>query len=283
MDFRKIEWIFFLVFIGLNIFLFSIYWNNQHEQSLVTNSNQREDIIHRLENDDIEVKGQVSDKQQEGYYLSAEQDTFDSLLNEGANPTIKGNWSISDKVLTNSYPNADTEFDLKKSTSSFNRLMKNKEFIMDGEEYTYMPDISKKDDELGKIIGAQSYEGIPFIDETSRVTLDIVKSDDDQERVSKYTQTRLKEIEPLREKMTLYSEKEILNTLYINNNIPSKSTITNIYLGYFRTLEVREKNVYVPVWFVKIKTSDKTTQIEKVNALNNQVITNNLVSKVENP
>jgi hypothetical protein len=37
------------------------------------------------------------------------------------------------------------------------------------------------------------------------------------------------------------------------------------------------------VWFVKISTPDKTTQIEKVNALNNQVITNNLVPKVENP
>lgn len=281
MDFRKIEWIFFLVFIGLNIFLFSIYWNNQHEQSLVTNSNQREDILQRLENDDISVTDEVTDDHKEGYYLSAEQDTFESLVNGGAGSTISGIWDISDKVLS-STPTGDTDFDLKKATSSFRRLMKDKQFIVDGEEYTYLPDISKKDNELGKIVGAQTYEGIPFIDETSRVTLDIVKNDD-QEQVSKYNQTRLKEIEPLREKMTLYSEKEILNTLYINNNIPSKSTITNIYLGYFRTLEVREKNVYVPVWFVRIKTSDKTTQIEKVNALNNQVITNNLVPKVENP
>jgi len=281
LDFRKIEWIFFLVFIGLNIFLFSIYWNNQHEQSLVTSSNQREDILQRLENDEVTVNEEVSDEHREGYYLSAEQDNFESLLSATGNPTIARNSNISDKVLT-SYPSEETKFDLKKATSSFNRLMKNKDFILDGQEYTYLPDISKKDDDLAKIVGAQSYEGIPFVDETSRVTLDIEKNND-QEQVMKYTQTRLKEIEPLREKMTLYSEKEILNTLYINNNIPSNSTITNIYLGYFRTLEVREKNVYVPVWFVKVRTSDKTTQIEKVNALNNQVITNNLVPKVENP
>lgn len=281
MDFRKIEWIFFLVFIGLNIFLFSIYWNNQHEQSLVTSSNQREDILQRLENDEITVKEEVSDEHREGYYLSAEQDNFESLLSATGNQTIARNSNISDKVLT-SYPSEETKFDLKKATSSFNRLMNNKNFILDGQEYTYLSDISKKDDDLAKIVGAQSYEGIPFVDETSRVTLDIEKNND-QEQIMKYTQTRLKEIEPLREKMTLYSEKEILNTLYINNSIPSNSTITNIYLGYFRTLEVREKNVYVPVWFVKIRTSDKTTQIEKVNALNNQVITNNLVPKVENP
>ncbi|GAA2913620.1 two-component system regulatory protein YycI [Enterococcus pseudoavium] len=281
MDFRKIEWIFFLVFIGLNIFLFSIYWNNQHEQSLVTNSNQREDILQRLENDEVKVKDTVSDEHREGYYLSAEQDNFAALVNDSGAQPLTNDFNISDKILT-SYMNREISFNLKKATSSFNRLMKDKTFIMNGAEYTYLPDISKKDEELGKIVGAQSYEGIPFIDETSRVTLDIEKNSD-QEKVTKYTQTRLKEIEPLREKMTLYSEKEILNTLYINNNIPSKATITNIYLGYFRTLEVREKNVYVPVWFVKVKASDKTTQIEKVNALNNQVITNNLVPKVENP
>lgn len=281
MDFRKIEWIFFLVFIGLNIFLFSIYWNNQYEQSLVTNSNQREDILQRLENDEVKVKDTVSDEHREGYYLSAEQDNFAALVNDSGAQPLTNDFNISDKILT-SYMNREISFNLKKATSSFNRLMKDKTFIMNGAEYTYLPDISKKDEELGKIVGAQSYEGIPFIDETSRVTLDIEKNSD-QEKVTKYTQTRLKEIEPLREKMTLYSEKEILNTLYINNNIPSKATITNIYLGYFRTLEVREKNVYVPVWFVKVKASDKTTQIEKVNALNNQVITNNLVPKVENP
>lgn len=36
--------------------------------------------------------------------------------------------------------------------------MKDADFIMDGQEYTYLPDISKKDDELSKIVGAQSYE-----------------------------------------------------------------------------------------------------------------------------
>lgn len=281
MDFRKIERIFFLVFIGLNIFLFGIYWSNQHEQSLVANSNQREDILQRLANDNITVRGKVLDKHQEGYYLSAEQDNFISALGEEKNQVVAQVSSTSDKILT-SYPNENNEFDLKETNNSFKQLMKEPSFIIDGGQYSYLPDISKNDEGLGKIVGAQSYEGIPFIDETSRVTLDVEKNNG-QEQVLKYTQTRLKEIEPLREKMTLYSEKEILNTLYINNNIPSHSKITNIYLGYFRTLEVREKNVYVPVWFVKIQTADKTTQIEKVNALNNQVITNNLVPKVENP
>ncbi|GCF95250.1 hypothetical protein NRIC_31410 [Enterococcus florum] len=277
MDFRKIEWIFFLAFLGINIFLFSIYWSSQHEQSLVTSSNQRDDLTQRLANDEIRYKGEISDEHLEGYYLSAEQVD----LSEELNSSLRDSAYVSDKVLTNT-PTTPQSFNMKKIKESFNALMKDQRFVAAGTEYQYVPSISKKDSEASKIVGSQSYEGVPFIDETSRITMDIEKNGDGSQ-VSQYTQTLLKDIEPLREKMSLYSEKEILNTLYINNNIPEKATIEEIYLGYFRTLEVREKNVYVPVWFVRIKNPDNVVQVEKVNAISNQVITNNLVPKVENP
>ncbi|EOH98012.1 two-component system regulatory protein YycI [Enterococcus pallens] len=282
MDFRKIEWIFFIAFLGINMFLFSIYWSSRHEQSLVTNSNQREDISQRLQNDDIHYKGTISDQHFEGYYLSAEQDELYSRLDQEQNAAIRNSSYVSDKILT-SKSLETREFNLKEVKKSFNELMRDPEFIMSGDQYMYVPSISKKDDEGSKIVGAQTYEGIPFIDETSRVTLNVETTSDDTTQVTDYTQTLLREIEPLREKMSLYSEKEILNTLYINNNIPPGSTIQEIYLGYFRTLEVQEKNVYVPVWFVRIENADKVIQIEKVNAISNQVISNNSVSKVENP
>ena len=282
MDFRKIEWIFFIAFLGINIFLFSIFWNSRHEQSLVTNSNQREDISQRLQNDDIRYKGTLSDQHFEGYYLSAEQVDLYEQLSQAINPPLFKSWDTQDKVL-NAYPLEDKEFDLKGTKKSFDELMRNPQFVLSGNQYMYVSSISKKDDDAAKIVGAQSHEGIPFIDETSRVTLDVEALDDGEPRVIGYTQTLLKDIEPLREKMSLYSEKEILNTLYINNNIPPGSTIQEIYLGYFRTLEVQEKNVYVPVWFVRIENADKVIQIEKVNAISNQVISNNSVSKVENP
>ena len=282
MDFRKIEWIFFIAFFGINIFLFSIYWSGRHEQSLVTNSDQREDISQRLQNDDIHYKGTISDQHFEGYYLSAEQDDLFGLLDEEVNASVRSSSYVSDKVLT-STPLENIKFDLKETKKSFNEVMRDTQFILAGDQYMYVSSISKKDDEGSKIVGAQSYEDIPFIDETSRITLSVEASSDETSHITGYTQTLLKDIEPLREKMSLYSEKEILNTLYINNNIPPGSTIQEIYLGYFRTLEVREKNVYVPVWFVRIENADKVVQIEKVNAISNQVISNNSVSKVENP
>ncbi|MGM0237532.1 MULTISPECIES: two-component system regulatory protein YycI [Enterococcus] len=282
MDFRKIEWLFILVFISLNIFLFNIYQSSQDDQQAVTTTyNQKEGITSRLKNDNITFKGKISTKKPEGYYLSAEQVNVMNVLSENNIQDIMSTSSISDNVLTN-YLGQPRRFNMNRIKSSFNRAMKDDSFIYEGTSYQYISHISKEEKDDVKIVGAQNYEGIPFIDETSRVTLDIDTSGTNAE-VTQYTQTLLRQIEPLREKMTLYSEEEILNTLYINNNIPANSTIQDIYLGYFRTIEVGEKNVYVPVWFVKIQTSDDVSQIERVNAMSNQVISNNLVPKVENP
>ncbi|HDT8025123.1 TPA: hypothetical protein RD635_002432, partial [Enterococcus faecalis] len=51
MDFKRIEWIFFLAFLGLNIFLFGIYREGQQEESNVSSSSQTESIESRLEKD----------------------------------------------------------------------------------------------------------------------------------------------------------------------------------------------------------------------------------------
>lgn len=97
----------------------------------------------------------------------------------------------------------------------------------------------------------------------------------------KYTQTHLTNIEQLREKTELHTEEEAINTLYVNNKISRGSNILWRQLAYSRILKVREKNVYVPVWYVAIETPDKTYQIETVNAFSNTIITNNSIPKVE--
>ena len=80
------------------------------------------------------------------------------------------------------------------------------------------------------------------------------------------------------------SEKEAVNTLYLNNKLPSHSKILWTELAYTMILKVREKNVYIPAWFIAFQLDgDDTIQIETVNAFSNRIITNNAVQKVENP
>ena len=208
MDFKRIEWIFFLAFLGLNVFLFNIYSEARSEQQNVLQSNQTIPIEQRL--------------------------------------------ASKDQVLY-------------------------------GDEYHYRKNLSLLDQEYPTIVASQSYETIPFNDSSSRIDMTLASSDK-LLQIAKYTQTHISNITPLREKMTLYSEKEAVNTLYLNNKLPSHSKILWTELAYTRILIVGDRNVYIPAWFVAVKAdADVNIQIETVNAFSNRIITNNAVQKVENP
>ncbi|MGG2385723.1 two-component system regulatory protein YycI, partial [Enterococcus faecium] len=51
MDFKRIEWIFFLAFLGLNVFLFNVYSEARSEHQMVSQSNQTIPIEQRLESE----------------------------------------------------------------------------------------------------------------------------------------------------------------------------------------------------------------------------------------
>ncbi|MFV0557752.1 MAG: two-component system regulatory protein YycI [Enterococcus sp.] len=285
MDFKKIEWIFFLAFLGLNIFLFSIFHDAQTEATNVTSTNQKIDIATRLKEDDITFNGELSGEQPEGYYLSAEQtDLAAALTNErektGNDELLATGTSFEDDLL-NHVIYEEYVVNEENPQASIADFLASEDQVLYGSEYTYQPVFSVLDAEYPELIASQSFEGVPFHDVTSQIEISL-GTQDDQYRLQKYTQSHISNIEKLREKMKLYSEKEALNTLYTNNKIPSDSTILWSQLGYTLILQVREKNVYVPAWFVAIQTGEATPQVEIVNAVNNRIITNNSLQQVEN-
>ncbi|KAF1300760.1 MULTISPECIES: two-component system regulatory protein YycI [Enterococcus] len=282
MDFKKIEWIFFLAFLGLNIFLFSLYHDAQSDENNVSMSNQKIDIEQRLASDKIKYSGELSNEKLEGYYLSGEQTDLAQILEEDAgNQSLQNGTTVEDDELTHVTSENYYISDDKKTESALKNFLSKESQILFGTEYEYLPNYSLTDEEYPEVVAAQTFETIPFNDPTSRVTISLEKVDD-LLKIARYTQTHLSQIEKLREKMTLYTEKDAINTLYINNKIPSKSRIVWRQLAYTRILKVREKNVYVPAWFVAIKTGDDLVQVEMVNAFSNRIITNNTLQKVEN-
>jgi regulatory protein YycI of two-component signal transduction system YycFG len=285
MDFKKITLIFFIVFLGLNAFLFSIYYERVNEQKVLSRSNQTEDIAKRLKSDDITYDGKISDEHEQGYYLSGEITNMSTALantriEQKNTALLKNSTEVDNETLT-SYPVKTYSVDRNNIRTSLSKFLTDKTAVLYGKDYSYNANLSTTGKDSSTLVATQQYDGIPFNDETSKLTVDILTTNS-KSRINKYSQTHLDNIEPLREKMVLYSEKEILGMLFTNNRIPSDSKITKAFLAYTRTVEVRGKNVYVPVWFVTIKTNEKNSQVEKVNAISNTVITNNLVPKVEN-
>lgn len=288
MDFKKIEWIFFLAFLGLNIFLFSSYHEAMNQENNVIRSDQTESIQNRLASDDISYSGNISSESKQGYYLSAEQSDLGTVLTQHRkkNPTglLRSGITFDGlSTLTKTFATEESEkykIDNKQTKHSITEFLNSQNNVLYGDEYEFMTNFSTLDGDSLEIQASQSYEGIPFHDDTAEINF-MVEKDDGVYQLTKYTQTHLTNIEQLREKMDLYSEEEAIQTLYVNNKIPSSSKILWRQLAYSCIVKVREKNVYVPIWYVAIETSDKSVQIESVNAFSNTIVTNNVVPKVE--
>lgn len=285
MDFKKIEWIFFLAFLGLNIFLFSIFHTAKNEESNVTASNQKIDILQRLQSDDITYEGQLEETQPEGYYLSAEVTDMSEVIQAERKKRNDNNFlsfgASYDGHQLIKVPRGNFYISHDKNTkASVTSFLQQPDQVFYGTEYGYLPHLSLKDKDYPTIVAAQSYEGIYFNDVSSRLEI-MLEEKDDLMRITRYSQTHLDHIEKLRDKMPLYSEKDAVDTLYINNKIPAKSKILWRQLFYKNILQVRGKNVYVPTWFIAIETG-QNVQIEEVNAFSNRIITNNQLQKVEN-
>ena len=285
MDFKRIEAIFLVAFLCLDIFLFSIYRQSQNEQTPINNSSTIK-ITQRLKEDKIKYEGKISSKHTDGYYLSATQTNLNTELQNMKKTKKLENVdvlrsSVKDNLLSLT-PEKDLSVNKKGQIPTLIRetLTNQKEIIL-GKDYRYQDEIHQQSDGYLDVYACQKYEGIPINDITAQIKFTLKKNDENY-RLEKIQQMHLSNLTALREKMPLVSEEDALTTLYINNKLSKNDEILWSKLAYTLVLQVRGKNVYVPAWFVSIRHEDKKEQVEIVNAFRNRIITNAAVRKVEN-
>ena len=285
MDFKRIEAIFLVAFLCLDIFLFSIYRQSQNEQTPINNSSIIK-ITQRLKEDKIKYEGKISSEHTDGYYLSATQTNLNTELQNMKKAKKLENVdvlrsSVKDNLLSLT-PEKDLFVNKKGQIPTLVRetLTNQKEIIL-GKDYRYQDEIHQQSDGYLDVYACQKYEGIPINDITAQIKFTLKKNDENY-RLEKIQQMHLSNLTALREKMPLVSEEDALTTLYINNKLSKNDEILWSKLAYTLVLQVRGKNVYVPAWFVSIRHEDKKEQVEIVNAFRNRIITNAAVRKVEN-
>lgn len=285
MDFKRIEVIFLVAFLCLDIFLFSIYRQSQNEQTPINNSSTIK-ITQRLKEDKIKYEGKISSEHTDGYYLSATQTNLNTELQNMKKTKKLENIdvlrsSVKDNLLSLT-PEKDLSVNKKGQIPTLVRetLTNQKEIIL-GKDYRYQDEIHQQSDGYLDVYACQKYEGIPINDITAQIKFTLKKNDENY-RLEKIQQMHLSNLTALREKMPLVSEEDALTTLYINNKLSKNDEILWSKLAYTLVLQVRGKNVYVPAWFVSIRHEDKKEQVEIVNAFRNRIITNAAVRKVEN-
>lgn len=285
MDFKRIEWIFFLAFLGLNVFLFSMYREAKMNQTITSRTNETIPLHKRLESENITYEGDFSARKREGYYLSGVPTNFDEARKSERlrlnNPDLLGRQTtIEDNLLKHKVEDVILLTDVNQAPEVIAKILNQQGLVLFGKEYQYNVEESTLSNDFPEIIAGQFYEDIIINDPASRITF-FLEKETEHWRVNEYIQTHISELQPLREIMPTYSERDAINTLYINNQIPSNSKILWRQLAYKMTLIVRGQAIFVPTWFIEIETSDHEIKTEMVNAFTNRIITNSVVATVE--
>lgn len=279
MDFKRIEAIFLVAFLCLDIFLFSIYRQSVNDQTPLNDTSTIK-IEQRLKDEKIKFSGQISSKHQDGYYLSATQTNLSHELEVNKEKhSFQG--SVKDNVLTFTPDRLNQVSKKKQIQGMIEDYLSDKQSTIFGKDYQLESVFTQESENYSDWFACQQYEGLPINDMTAQIKY-TVKKNEKNYTVEKVQQMHLSNLTALREKMQLVSQEDALTTLYVNNKLSKNDEILWSELAYTLVLQVRGKNVYVPAWFVAIRHEDKKEQIEIVNAFRNRIITNSSVRKVEN-
>lgn len=95
-----------LSFSGCEYLLFNIYHATKNEEGNVSSTNQKIDILQRLEADEISIKGKLSSEIKEGYYLAAVPTNMNEAVNTAKEKTVQpstAGQTLLEKITVNSF------------------------------------------------------------------------------------------------------------------------------------------------------------------------------------
>ena len=143
MNFKRIEWIFVIAFIALDIFLLSVYVTqndtiDQRTSSFSTTSTSGS-VLKSIKNDQISY-GRLSNKPQAGYYVSSSNS---NILREKADQ-LYYSWEYANHKLTVNFTDGLKLVDPDKPQATIDEFLKDNSIVIFGKEYTYNKDLSTK-------------------------------------------------------------------------------------------------------------------------------------------
>lgn len=261
MNFKRIQWIFVIAFAIFDIVLASYFLIGTHFTAMVKQQGQQQLILKEMHNDEISF-AELSTKQPMGYYISANR-ANSQLTNAAA--------KLDDQTVRLSNGTLISELDVPFKVSvlnperQLNDYIKNSRHVLYGSHYVYNKALSSS----STIVYTQMMEGRPVLGSEGQLRFKIGRN----HKVYAYTQTYLNNIQVLRPRSVTISQQEAVTWLYKHNYIPNNSKIHCAKLGYTKTLLTKDQAVYVPTWYVEIKTKNSDdVQRLRVNAFNSTLM-----------
>lgn len=265
MDFRRIQWIFLVAFIAIDIFLFISFASNNQFTVTSKNSSREATILKEMKDDSITVDD-LSSSRGAGYYISSDGS---SILATKTNQLRNQSVRYADDELTSSFENP-IAIDRAAPQKILNKLVSNKNRVLFGSHYVYDKQLTKQDDDA--VVYVQKGPGEKVLSTDAEIRFHV----NAKGQVTGYTQTYLHAIKTLREKEATISQKKAVIWLYQHNEISNNSKIKWAKLGYTKLLALKGNTVYIPTWVINIQTKNTGgSQTKRINAFTGTLIKSN--------
>ena len=262
MDFRRIEWIFLVVFAALNLFLGLTYFQSQ-QVDLATTHRSQTTVISEMTRDQIKLP-KLTTSVPSGAYLAAKTNHILSQR-EGelmsVTPSVKMADGFETLTATVKTPTAMKQDQVVPELKAW-RL--NSQNVINGSSYTYASGLSSD----GTYVFVQAEKPHMLYDRRGMLVMTVKNN-----RLVSYTQTYVNQLIELRDDVSLATEQDAVATLYRDNDLPANSKVQWTKLAYSYLLDTRGSTLFVPTWFVKVENQGtKNTTIKRVNAITKTVV-----------
>lgn len=265
MDFHRIEWIFMIVFLFLDVFLgWSVSQNQQVYLSTATTGGNSQ-IVRDIKQDDISVP-KLSKTQPQSSYAASENNNMLSANYEQIAKT--GNLNVN--INTGAYETLDARLNrplrLRRSgvLAQVKAFVRNQSNVLFGKNYEYEADMSNS----ARYVFVEKLNGVRVIDDRATIVLTVENG-----AITGYTQTYIDKLKMMDNRQKVMSARDAVYTLYRNNEIVNNSRVIWVHLGYTWLLNAKGSTVYAPAWFVGIESkSSKNVTVKRVNAITKAVI-----------
>ncbi|MBX6948888.1 two-component system regulatory protein YycI [Levilactobacillus brevis] len=269
MDFRRIEWLFLVAFIVIDIFLFAAFQRDTSGETNTSSNRSSSDttILKEMRADNISFKA-PSKKSGEGYYISTSNDSsIKSNLTSLSNQTVRYQ---SDGTITSTFKTPITGVDTQHPDKTLDTVVSNSTLILNGTDYTYNAKLSSRN-----TVGyTQKVADGPIYSRYGEIRFSLTNAG----TVTGYTQGYLANVSTLREKTETISERKALIWLYQYNQIPNNTKVVWTKLAYTRYFNLKNSSVYIPTWVVAVKSNSGNNagvlQLKHVNAFTGAILTN---------
>lgn len=265
MDFKKIENIFLITFLLLNIYLLVSYFNRNDIQQ-ATSAPGQVNLIREMEQIGIELPT-LQEEERDIFYVQADnnqllEENVDQLENQAGSVAEDGSLYtsiLSDPIEIEGNPDDGfTEADY----ANLDAFIQSGSVLF-GEEYTYL----RYDRSQNRFVYAQEVEGIPVADGTSEISLFYGSN----RNIISYQQTYAGPMMPQGSSQAVITDRQAIEVLFQNGEISSNSVVGQPILSYYRTLHLEDLSMYGPVWYVPI-TDGSGEKILRVDALERTII-----------